>query len=97
MGRLHVNVNCLIYLLDSAGGSANALVWLLQCISRAPPHGAPGESAIQDWRRTVDRMVGPKVGQHLLFRRKVKEKSLHAAKSQLPGLFLTEFGLTRSI
>jgi len=44
----------------TVGGSANALVWLLWCISRAPPRGAPREWAIPDCRRTVDRLVLPR-------------------------------------
>jgi len=79
------------------GGSANVLVRLLQCASRAPPHGAPGQCAIQGWRRTVDRLVLPRVRLHRPFCGKVNGKALCAAKSQRCGLLSLKFGMKPSI
>jgi len=54
----------------SVGGSAYALDWLLPCISRVPPCGAPGECAIPDWRRTVEILVLHRLRLHRPFRGK---------------------------
>ena len=79
------------------GGSAHALVWLLQCVSRVPPRGAPGECAIPDWRRTVERLVLLRLRLHRPFRAKGNGKALCAAKSLRPGLLFVQFGINRSI
>ena len=82
---------------NDVGGSAHALVWLLQCISRVPPRGAPGECAIPDWRRTVERLVLLRLRLHRPFRGKGNGKALCAAKSLRPGLLFVQFGINRSI
>jgi len=82
---------------DTVGGSAHALVWSLQCISSAPPRGAPGECAIPDWRRTVDRLVLHRLRLHRPFEGKGNGKALCPAKSQRPGLLFVQFGINRSI
>jgi len=82
---------------DLVGGSANVLVRLLQSVSRAPPHGAPGQCAISGWRRTVDRLVLPRFRLHRPFRGKVNGKALRVAKSQRRGLLFRKFGMNPSI
>jgi len=79
------------------GGSAHALVWSLLCISSALPRGAPGECAIPDWRRTVDRLVLHRLRLHRPFEGKGNGKALCAAKSQRPGLLFVQFGISWSI
>ena len=79
------------------GGSAHALVWLLQCISRVPPRGAPGECAIPNWRRTVERLVLHRLRLHRPFRGKGNGQALCAAKSLRPGLLFVQFGINRCI
>ena len=83
--------------LLNVGGSAHALVWLLQCISRVPPRGAPRECAIPNWRRTVERLVLHRLRLHRPFRGKGNGQALCAAKSLRPGLLFVQFGINRSI
>ena len=83
--------------IQIVGGSANVLVRLLQGVSRAPPHGAPGQCAIPGWRRTVDRLVLPNFRLHRPFRGEVNGKALCAAKSQRSGLLYFKLGLNPSI
>jgi len=82
---------------DIVGSSAHALVWLLQCISRVPPRGAPGECAISDWRRTVERLVLHRLRLHRPFRGKGNGQALCAAKTRRPGPLFVQFRINRSI
>jgi len=86
-----------VVLTKNFGGSAHALVWILPCVSRATQHGASGDCAIPDWRRTVDRLVLHSLRLHRPFRGKGNGKAPCAATSQRPGLLFLQFGINRSI
>jgi len=67
---------------NNVGGSAHALVWILQRIARAPPHGASGDCAIPACRSIVERLAFTILRLQRPFRGEGNAKVLCAAKSQ---------------
>jgi len=78
------------------GVSANVLVRLLQCVSNAPPQGAPGQCAIPGSRWTVDRLLLPRDRLHRPFRGKFREKRCVRPSPRGVGYLSSNLGWNRA-